>query len=77
MLLCHRDDLGFVFGERQNGDLDRRHLGREFQNDARLAFVVRLFGVRIHHHREQRAVDADRRLDHVRIKTLVRLRVKI
>ena len=75
--LASVDDLVVVFRERQNGDLYRGELRLEFENDADLAFVIRLFGVGVHHHGEQRAVDADGRFDDIRVKPLVRLRIEI
>ena len=73
----HPDDFGFVLGQRENGDFNWRHRVMKFENDARLAFVIRLFRVRIHQKRQHGAIHASRGFNDVGIEALFRRFVKV
>src|SRR6185369_13531345 len=75
--LRHSHDLRFVLRERQDRSFDRRELRAQFQNNSGLALIIRLFRVSVHQHRQHRSVDTRRRLDDVRIKTLLRRLVEV
>src|SRR5262249_20964896 len=80
-LLRFRDERLFVFKQRKNRALDRRHPWMKTQNYARFHFalVVRrlVFRISFTYHREHSSIDACTRLDYMRNKSLFRLVIEI